>query len=315
MLYVLVGSLAIGFNGISLIVIAFHKPLRKRLPNYFVINQCVLDLLMGLSLLITMTLEMNIVVGPSPLLYCYVIQSRLIFVSAFLASIWNLAAMAFERYMEIVHPIRHKLWLSRRKIIVGLVSTWVIGFGFKTWLVAGPQPYAGGTCILGRNFTGAIARIGGAINFILEFFFPILAIMFCYIEIVRAVHRRKIMHGNSSGSQMSKASVCILKLLVFNSAAFLVCIGPRDLYIIPFYVSLWPVNLTSNLYYFLLILSASICWINPLIFMIKFEEFHRGVRSLTAVCRRKRAGVVAPLSQRISVATITQAAAAATASL
>jgi 7 transmembrane receptor (rhodopsin family) len=118
-------SVALGFFGIvtntfACFVIVCHTPLLKRLPNYFIINQCILDLVSGFLLILTIavTYALTPVVTNNTLLYliCAMFNTRFLFTGTFTASIWNLTAMSLERYVEIVHPIRHKLYMTRAKV-------------------------------------------------------------------------------------------------------------------------------------------------------------------------------------------------------
>lgn len=98
------------------IIFALHRPLLRRLPNYFLLNQSLLDLAAGLTLSVTALLPgLDSSLSPSVgrLLKCYLIDSRLLFFAVFMASVWNLAVLAAERYVEVVYPIWHRLSITR----------------------------------------------------------------------------------------------------------------------------------------------------------------------------------------------------------
>jgi hypothetical protein len=147
-LYIVVGLAGIVGNLFSCVIIICYQPLRQRIPNYFIINQCVLDLTAGLILIMTMAMTMNDVTGPSFVAYCYLINSRLVFTGTFSSSVYNIAALSVERYMSIVHPIRHKLWLTRRKVIGILIGVWIAGFTYRSAVTVSTTRVAGDQCLL-----------------------------------------------------------------------------------------------------------------------------------------------------------------------
>jgi 7 transmembrane receptor (rhodopsin family) len=91
--------------------------LRKRIANYFLINQSILDLIIGVTMIITSQLSLTDLRGTPLYLSCYLINSRVLYTGFLVASTWNLAAMSVERYFEIVHPVRHKMKLSKKIVI------------------------------------------------------------------------------------------------------------------------------------------------------------------------------------------------------
>ena len=111
---IVLGLVGLVANLFSAIVFSQHKPLRQRIPNYFLLNQSILDLGAGFFLVLDIILFYHhSTFGFLFLCYCYLIDSHLIYYSLFMASIWNLAALSVERYFEVVHPILHKLSLTR----------------------------------------------------------------------------------------------------------------------------------------------------------------------------------------------------------
>jgi hypothetical protein len=112
-------TIAIGLVGIfgnlfALLVFFYHQPLRKRIPNYFLINQSVLDLIVGLVLILNATLVFDNTTGSSLTAICFLFNARVFLYGPLMTSTWSIVALSFERYTEIVHPIRHKLSLTKK---------------------------------------------------------------------------------------------------------------------------------------------------------------------------------------------------------
>lgn len=283
-LYIVIGLAGIFGNLFALTVLVSYRPLRQRIPNFFLINQSLLDLVIGLFLILTMAMTMNNVTGPSFVAYCYLINSRLFFTSTFVASIWNLAALSIERYLSIVHPIRHKLSLTRRKVISVLIGVWIVGLVFKSVMALPTTHVVSGRCILGQYPDLVTTRIGGLVNALGEFFLPLAVIAFCYIQMARAVLKIKASPLSSTNTatneHMSKVSMNILKILGFISLAFLISVGPRVMYGLKYFLFLQYVDFYGIPYLFCLLLNYSNCCINPIIYAFKYEEFQKGVRFL-----------------------------------
>lgn len=112
------GLIGVVANLLVCFIFVRHRPLLRRLPNYFLLNQSLLDMAAGLTLSITAILTgFNSTLSSQPsaatLLKCYLIDSRLMFFGIFMASVWNLAVLAVERYLEVAYPIWHRLSLTR----------------------------------------------------------------------------------------------------------------------------------------------------------------------------------------------------------
>lgn len=283
-LYIVIGLTGILGNLFALSVLVSYRPLRQRIPNFFLVNQCLLDLVIGLFLILTMAMTMNNVTGPSFVAYCYLINSRLFFTSTFVGSIWNLAALSVERYLSIVHPIRHKLSLTKCKVISALIGVWLVGLVFKSVMALPTTHVVAGRCILGQYPDAVTTRIGGLANALGEFFLPLAVIAFCYIQMARAVLKIRASPLSSTSAaaneHMSKVSMNILKILGFISLAFLVSVGPRVMYGLKYFLFLQYVDFYGIPYLLCLLLNYSNCCINPIIYIFKYEEFQKGVHFL-----------------------------------
>ena len=51
------------------------------------------------------------------LAYCLLWKSRLFLLGLMTSSVFNVTALTVERYLEIIHPLRHKAGISRAKVI------------------------------------------------------------------------------------------------------------------------------------------------------------------------------------------------------
>jgi hypothetical protein len=221
-----IGVVGILGNLFAILVFVYHQPLRKRIPNYFLISQSVLDLIVGLVLIINTTLVLDNPTGFSLIVKCFVFDSPLLMSSSLMASTWNLVALAIERYTEIVHPIRHKLTLTKKKVVAAIVSVILGCLIYKVILNFTCTRIINGKCVSPYFRDSRSKTAIFAINAFLEFFLPVGLIAFSYIEMARAVHR-KVNVSTSTNSQMMRARKNILKIFSIIVICFVLCVGPR----------------------------------------------------------------------------------------
>jgi hypothetical protein len=268
-----IGLVGILGNLFALLVFIYHQPLRKRIPNYFLINQSVLDLIVGFVLILNTTVVVDNPTGASLIAICFLFHSRLFLYGPIMTSTWNLVALAFERYMEIVHPIRHKLSLTKKKVVAAISGVILGCMTYKLILDIAVAKIIDGVCVTGWFPNQTSVAFGLTINAFLEFFLPVSLIAFCYIEMARAV-RRKINVSTSGNSQMNRASKNILKILSIVVISVVVSAGPRQ-FLYLYFASGQPIEVNGEPFIITLILNYSSCCVNPFIYMLKYEEFQK----------------------------------------
>src|SRR6218665_2542306 len=113
--YFVFGFVGVVGNCFACAIIIGHRPLRTRLANYYVINQCALDLIVSLLLLTNMTTftDFRISLNAGGVITCYLWKSRAFLLGFMASSLFNVVALTIERYFEIIHPIKHKIYFSR----------------------------------------------------------------------------------------------------------------------------------------------------------------------------------------------------------
>src|SRR6218665_2687578 len=191
--YVVFGLVGVVGNCFACAIIIGHRPFRTRLANYYVISQCALDLMVSLLLLTNMTtftdLEVSLNAGGT--LNCYLWKSRVLLLGFMTSSLFNVVALTNERYFEVIHPIKHKIYFSRSIVIVSISASWMMGVVFKMChIYPGLLVTSDGFCVPnGRNnaFKGTIVSLS---NFLGEYFIDLCIIAFCYIQMGRKMRQR-----------------------------------------------------------------------------------------------------------------------------
>jgi 7 transmembrane receptor (rhodopsin family) len=221
---------AIGITGnlFSCVVIARYPPLRKRVTNYFIVNQCFADLIVAIMLALNTSLEyyLRSVSGSSLYAACYLIYSRFVYTSVFVASIWNLAALAIERYLKIVHAVRHKTAVTQTKIVGACVAVWILGFVYRGVSTLPVVSVRESVCRVPVFRNAADKMAFGLWIFLGDFFLPMSVIGICYVLLTRKLRKAKV---TTTGSMSSGVRRNIIRLLLVVSIAFVITVGPRQI--------------------------------------------------------------------------------------
>lgn len=299
--YIVIGLLGTLGNGLSCVVILSHKPLRRRLANYFIINQAFMDLLIGVILLLNTAagLESLQFAGAADKIYCYVWQSRLVVLGLLVSSILSIVAVSVERYVEVAHPIRHRVSIGQNVVLAGLAVVWIAGVLFKASSLLPFVRFANGTCFLGAFPSIRVSTFVVVYNFLGEYFLPICVISFCYVHMWQALRSKPnaiirqvaIIRNSASSNKTLRARRNIFKTLLTVVLCFLMTWTFKQLLSLANGFGLITVDWNGPLYKFSVILQFSKCCVNPFIYLFQYEEFQRG---LTRLVKRRNLNRVAP---------------------
>lgn len=305
--YIVIGLTGIVGNLFACFVIASYGPLRRRPANYFIINQCFLDLTIACVLIVNAALSYvtRNTTGSSIYPVCYLINTRIFFTSVFVASIWNLSSLAVERYLKIVHPIRHKLAATRTKILGACIAAWVFGFAYRSVATLPLASVVNGVCFVIVFPSPAYKTANGLGVFLGDFLLPMSIITFCYVRITAQLRRlnptlspdaESVGGGGVAVSAPSSLSSTtrknIIMLLAVITLVFLVTVGPRQMTVLYYAVLRKDLDINSTSYLVCLCLNYSNCAINPFIYMFKYADFRQGARVLLGISNQ--VGVVPP---------------------
>lgn len=280
-------------NLLAGIVFLGHRPLRQRIPNYFLVNQCLIDFIAGLLLLLLLTITPSTNDLMSLRLICFLWRSRLFFTGLYVASMFNLAILTIERYLEVVHPVFHKLWLSRRKVFAALAISWFIGIGFKVIVVIPTVRFADGVCRFSVYPNGAAFKTTVLCNFCMELLIPVVVVAVCYALMVRSMHRSISPSfslstcGTSVSARIRKnilktVLVVVIVMTITLLMKQVVTVGPG------FGVAVDP----NGMLFKISVLSMYVnCCANPFIYLMKYAEFKKGTRKICSRVFNAFAGV------------------------
>lgn len=310
--YIAIGMLGILDNLFAIAVMLFHRPLRQRLANWFLVNKTSQDLLTGVFLVLVNAVdEPKRLNGALHELYCRLWMSKAIFVSLFTSSLFSLVAVTFEKYLEIAHPIRHRVHMTRARVLWAIGGLTAFAFGFKVTYVVSTSKVVNGTCRV-YDFPDFVAQVfTGTLNLMLEFFVPLFVIACSYLGIALTLRRSVQPAAAAAASsglnrRLVRARGNVVKTLVVVVVAFVVCVSFKEALLLGNYYGLLRVDFYSWSFVVSQILSYLSCCIDPFIYLLIYEEFRRGAKKLlmTAFSRRCIATTVANSDNRSSVRTL-----------
>ena len=137
------------------------------------------------------------------------------------------------------------------------------------------------TCNLYSGPNKMVSQIVGLCSVIIQYFFPLGVFIFCYSRMAWLLHRR-VGHASESGGQqtrnesMARARSNVFKTMALVSLMFVHCWTMNQMYWFLFNLG---VNVTTNsdFYNSTLAMIFINCCTNPIIYIIKYESFQKGI--------------------------------------
>jgi hypothetical protein len=283
--YIVVGIIGIIGNGLTFAVIITSKSLRKKLHNLFIINQCLVDIMLNIILFPTML----VTVTYTNVAICFLWQLRPFFAALSVSSIYSIVALAVERYLEVVFSIRHRLHVTRKKIIISMVAIWILAIMYKFATGAPATKFVDGICYVATQYPSNGVRVTmGAIILIVEYVSPLSIIIFCYVSMARSLRNKvhpQIAMTTSTLPQVEVKSLSrgernVTKTLVIVIACFVVCTTYKQVVIFLLYAGIDGVSPTSVGFNVAQLMSSASTCIYPYIYLASHNEFNKGVRKL-----------------------------------
>ncbi|XP_006821446.1 allatostatin-A receptor-like [Saccoglossus kowalevskii] len=178
------GILGIVGNFIVCFVFLRVKSQLRTLTNMFILNQSVLDLFTSVVFLIRKTGPRIVVpVGVLGELYCKLWKSGYTTWSLLMASSLNLIVLTLERYLAVVHPIKHRNNITKRKVQIVIPFIWVVPALLELFWAFANYNDGFGNCRI-EWYSKFVAKFSGVIFFLLELPIPLGVIIVVYTRII-----------------------------------------------------------------------------------------------------------------------------------
>ncbi|XP_070572990.1 somatostatin receptor type 5-like [Ptychodera flava] len=289
------GSIGVLGNLLVCFVFIRVKGLRT-LTNFFIVNQSIIDLLTSIAFLANKCGPKNIWVPPGfwGELLCKLWLSGYLMWSLIMTSSVNLTVMTLERYVAMVHPLKHKYSYTWRKARLIAAFVWIFPFAAELFWAFANHNGDNGRCYI-QWYSDVASKVSGVLFFCIEWVFPVTAISLTYISILVLLSRRSksklsedmagTTQGNRSQELMERARRNVTKTLFIVALAYLICWTLQAWeYFLYSVVELIP--LFSVFHDFAVILAFTNMCVNPFIYALQYEPFRNGI--LEAFCCKKK---------------------------
>ena len=137
-----------------------------------------------------------------------------------------------------------------------------------------------GECLFYVSFPSPLFKeVFGVVLIFLEFFIPLLILIYCYGRIIWILTRR--MNSNlNSGSLQAKtfqlAKTNTIKTMFIVALCFVICLSNNQIYYL-MYIFGYDIDWNSVYYKFTVLMVFVNCTINPFIYLIKYQDFQKAL--------------------------------------
>ncbi|XP_070506519.1 D(1C) dopamine receptor [Chironomus tepperi] len=112
-------------NILTILAVRYSRRLRSVISNQFVLSLAISDILVGLTLPYHLAFFLSTELGESKR-FC--LLRFFLVIMACCVSIWNLIAIALDRYIAICYPLHYSRYMTRKIALCLMASGWVVGF-------------------------------------------------------------------------------------------------------------------------------------------------------------------------------------------
>ena len=277
---VVIGAIGTSANALILYALVASKEHKK---HVLIVNQNALDLFSCIFLVVTYSVKLgNVRLSDGWLGYwlCMLIHSDNILWAGINGSIINLAIIAIERYLKIVHAAWSKTKLRNWMIYSAMAFAWVGSIIYANILVFLTCAVINGVCYV-MIFNSKASKLSWFFWKFVSFYVIILSIcVFCYARILLVVRRQaKIMAGHHAADAASNAAQNprnqlqsnIIKTMILVCGFYAVMWLPSNVSHLIMALSPVPNPFLISGYYATLFLAFLYTCSNPFIYATKFN--------------------------------------------
>ena len=139
-----------------------------------------------------------------------------------------------------------------------------------------------GECVFGFWPNALLRRIVGVFLVCISFILPLSILLICYGRIIWILTRRIDSNFSKTRNQNDKfelARTNTLKTLMTVALAFIICWSNNQIYYLMYNLG-YHVNWNGTYYKFTVLMVFLNCTINPFIYLIKYQDFQKALKSL-----------------------------------
>ena len=232
--FLIIGGIGIISNLFAICILGSSTKLRQKLVNTLIIHQSFVDLLASIALVGMAHLDggdPHGLEGFHAEVYCFFIMTKFPLWLMMDVSSFSLIFINIERYISIVFPIHHHTKVTRKRVLIFLPITWILGILEQTWICSCFSAQKG-TCAFNDLEMYGITVIA---YLVLHFFLPIILVLFLYGHMFIRL-KSSVKSGNDSTSSnrndvMEKAKNNVFKTMLLITVCYAVCYVFNSVYV------------------------------------------------------------------------------------
>ena len=230
----IIGGIGIISNLFAIFVLTSSTNIRQKLVNTLIIHQSFVDLLASIALVGMAHLDGTDQHGLEGLhaeVYCFFVMCKLPLWLMMEVSSFSLILLNIERYISIVFPIYHHTNVTRKKVLMLLPITWILGISEQTQHCSTFKAKNGACAFDDLEMYG----ITVILYLVLHFFLPVIMVLFLYGHMFVRL-RSSGKSGNESAScnrnvVMEKAKSNIFKTMLLITICYSICYVFNSIYV------------------------------------------------------------------------------------
>ena len=206
-----------------LIYIGWKKPGVRNPTSFLFVNMAVAELVVALFQMLVSIAHSGHVFQAYLCRFHY--YAGYMYVS-FLASIFCLTAMAFDRYFAVMHPFRRSIWFRKRKIITPVI--WISSMALMS-IIPVAFKLVRGRCRIDISLVLPFYAIFFAFGFLLPF--AVISVLYTLVARKLWLHEVPVDHNVSESQREQEIpKKKVIRILIIVVVVFVVCWLPMHVY-------------------------------------------------------------------------------------
>ncbi|XP_041066158.1 substance-P receptor-like [Carcharodon carcharias] len=270
-------------------IILAHKRMRT-VTNYFLVNLAFAEVSMA-----AFNTVINFVYGIHNEWYFglgYCRFHNFFPITAMFASIYSMTAIALDRYMAIIHPLKPRLSATATKIVIGTIWVVALSLAFPQCYYSRTEQFPGRVvCYVdwpenAENGTRHETTYHVCVT-ALVYFLPLMVMGYAYTVVGRTLWASEI-PGDSSDRyrEQMNAKRKVVKMMIVVVTTFAVCWLPYHIYFLLylFHPEIYQKKYIQQVYLAIIWLAMSSTMYNPIIYCCLNDRFRAGFRRVFRWC-------------------------------
>ncbi len=290
--YIFIGIMGMIDNGFVVAIMLSSKTMRATLTNILIVNQSVIDFVTSFFVMVNsptvdFTTSMTGLAGE---IYCRFWLTNHFVWSLFYSSSFSLILITIERYMEVVHPIRHKTWFTHKRAYQLIAVTWILGQVYNMVTTIPTSKLQDGVCINVNIWPSPAAKVVAGVSvFVLTYLLAVLIMIYCYTKMIISIHYRVTSNATlpkirsvaekQRAEKMAKVRRNIIKTLILVGLCYIICWSLNQFQFLLFNLG-HGLDFTSIFYHIGVYLVFMNSFINPLVYALQYRQFQIATKKL-----------------------------------